>query len=202
MTTSHPTTPAPGEPATRSRRRRRWGLTTLAGMLLALLVATAVGAGPGTWFGPPKSFDSQGPLNAIALWTHGFDADDTDLMMDAFSDDPTFVFTLAGADEPLPPFAGHDAVEALFADAIADQAPDEVRRHVTTNHLVEQVDPHTARVRSYLTLLQSTDASLDPDVIATGVYTDTIVRGTDGVWRIDRRELVLDTPTDDDDLTP
>ncbi len=196
MTTTT-TTPS----TTTSTRRRRWGLTGLAGLVLSLVLATAVGAGPSTWFGPPKAFDSQGPLNAVALWTHAFDADDVDLMMEAFTDEPTFVFTLADGTE-LPAFEGGDAVEALFTGAIADQAPDEVRRHVTTNHLVEQVDPHTAVVRSYLTLLQSTDASLDPDVIATGVYTDTIVRGTDGVWRIDRRELVLDTPTDDDDLTP
>lgn len=182
-------------------RRRRWGLTALAGLLLSVLVATAVGAGPATWFGPPRTFDSQGPLNAVALWTHAFDDDDVDLMMEAFTNDPTFAFTLADGTE-LPPFEGRDAVEALFTGAIADQAPDEVRRHVTTNHLVEQVNAKTARVRSYLTLLQSTDASLDPDVIANGVYTDTIVRGRDGVWRIERRELVLDTPTDDDDLTP
>lgn len=191
--------PAPaGSPR---RPRRILGLTTLLAVLLTALVATSVGARPTHWFASPR-FDSQGPLNAIALWTHAYDADDADLMMEAFTDDPTFVFTLAGADEPLPAFEGRDAVEALFTDAIADQAPDEVRRHVTTNHLVEQVGPRTAQVQSYLTLLQSTDASLDPDVIATGVYTDTIVLGRDRVWRIDRRELVLDTPTDDDDLTP
>lgn len=200
MTTSHLPTPRPPRRPPR-RFRRTWGLSVVLALLLSGLVSTAVSAGSGHWFGPPR-FDSQGPLNAIATWSHGFDADDADMMMEAFTKDPTFVFTLAGADEPLPAFEGRDAVEALFTDAIADQAPDEVRRHVTTNHLVEQVGRRTARVTSYLTLLQSTDDSLDPDVIANGVYTDTIVQGRDRVWRIDRRELVLDTPTDDDDLTP
>ena len=197
-TDRHSTVPHADTPR---RRTRTLGVTALVAILLSTMLATAVAARPGTWFGPPR-FDSQGPLNAIALWTHGFDADDADMMMEAFTDDPTFVFTLAGSDEPLPAFEGRAAVEALFTDAIADQAPDEVRRHVTTNHLVTQVGNKTAQVKSYLTLLQSTGASLDPDVIATGVYTDTIVRGRDGVWRIERRELVLDTPTDDDDLTP
>lgn len=186
--------------ASRTRRPRTWFIVVAVVLLSSALVGTTVDAWPRHWFGPPR-FDSQGPLNAVALWTHAFDDDDVDLMMDAFTNDPTFVFTLSDGTE-LPPFEGRDAVESLFAGAIADQAPDEVRRHVTTNHLVEQVNAKTARVRSYLTLLQSTDASLDPDVIANGVYTDTIVRGRDGVWRIDRRELVLDTPTDDDDLTP
>lgn len=183
------------------RRTRPAAVAVLATAIVALL-STGVAALPDGAVRAPRSFDSQGPLNAIALWAHGFDADDVDLAMEAFTDDPTFVFTLANADEPLPPFEGFQAVRDLFAGAIADQLLDEDRRHVTTNHLVEQIDPRTARVTSYLTLLQNTSASEDPDVISTGVYTDIVVRGADQIWRIERRELVLDTPTFDDDLTP
>lgn len=118
--------------------------------------------------------------------------------MSAFTDDPTFIFVTSPGAEPFV-FEGRDAVKGLFEGAIDDQVPGETRRHVTTNHLVEQIDRDTVEVTSYLTLLQSVDGeSEDPALISNGVYTDTIVRGSDGVWRIDHRELVLDTPTADD----
>ncbi len=178
-----------------SRRHARLWLT------FALALALTVGLTSAVMAGGPRAnptFDSQGPLNAIATWTHGFDGDDVDMMMSAFTDDPTFVFVTSPGADPFV-FEGREAVESLFTGAIADQVPDEVRRHVTTNHLVEQVDRDTARVTSYLTLLQLiSGVSEDPAVISNGVYTDTLERGRDGIWRIDRRELVLDTPTADD----
>lgn len=175
--------------------RLRTMLVAATTMVLVMATATAVLAGSRR---ADPTFDAQGPLNAIATWAHGFDSEDTDMFMSAFTDDPTFVFHLEPGADPFV-FEGRDAVLELFEGAIDDQVPDEVRRHVTTNHLVEQVDRDTARVTSYLTLLQVVQGeSEDPAVISNGVYTDTIVRGSDGVWRIDRRELVLDTPTDDD----
>lgn len=173
----------------------RAALVLLVTFVLLATVATAVLAGNGR---ANPTFDAQGPLNAIATWSHGFDSDDTDMFMSAFTDDPTFVFATSPDAEPFV-FEGREAVRDLFIGAIEDQVPGEIRRHVTTNHLVEQIDRDTARVTSYLTLLQSVEGeSEDPAVISNGVYTDTIVRGPDGTWRIDRRELVLDTPTADD----
>ena len=182
-------------PTTTATSRLRTILVALTTVVLVVATASAVLAGSRR---ADPTFDAQGPLNAIATWAHGFDSDDTDMYMSAFTDDPTFVFFLSPGADPFV-FEGRDQVLALFEGAIDDQVPGEVRRHVTTNHLVEQVDRDTARVTSYLTLLQLVDGvSEDPAVISNGVYTDTIERGRDGVWRIDRRELVLDTPTADD----
>ena len=182
-----------------NRTRTSTARTMLVVVTTALLVvATATAVVAGSRRADP-TFDAQGPLNAIATWAHGFDGDDVDMAMSAFTDDPTFVFYLSPGSEPLV-FEGQEAVEGLFAGAIDAQVPDEGRRHVTTNSLVEQVDRDTAQVTSYVTILQFVaGTSEDPAVISNGVYTDTIVRGRDGVWRIDRRELVLDTPTSDDD---
>lgn len=181
---------------TTPRTTARLATTAVLALLLVVAATSAVLAGSRR---ANPTFEPYGPINAIQTWAHGFDGDDTDMFMSAFTDDPTFLFYLSAGADPFV-FEGREAVEGLFVGAIEAQVPGETRRHVTTNHLVEQVDRNTALVTSYLTLLQSIDGvSEDPAVIASGVYTDTIVRGADGSWRIDRRELVLDTPTADDD---
>lgn len=173
-------------------------MTMIAVVTLALVVGvtTTVLAG-GSRANPP--LDTDGPINTIAAWTHAYDSDDLDGSMEVFTDEASFVFYLSPDAEPLV-FEGADAIRGLFGGAIDAQLPGEVRRHVTTNHHVERISRKRVEVRSYLTLLQLVEGvSEDPVVIANGVYTDTMVRDRWGTWRIERRELVLDTPTADDD---
>jgi hypothetical protein len=62
---------------------------------------------------------------------------------------------------------------------------------------MEKVDRRTVSVTSYLTLISINlnDANRPLRVVTTGVYRDTVVKGRDGVWRIDVRDLTLDGPS-------
>lgn len=170
-------------------------------LTLVVTLALVVGITTTVLAGSPRSnppLDTDGPINTITAWTHAFDADDLEGAMEVFTRDATFLFYLSPDADPLV-FEGRDAISELFGGSIEAQVPGEVRRHVTTNHLVERISRKRVEVRSYLTLLQSvTGVSEDPAVIASGVYTDTLVRTRWGTWKIERRELVLDTPTADD----
>jgi len=124
----------------------------------------------------------------------GFDEEDEAMMRDAFTEDASFFFYLSTGGDPLV-WEGIDEVMDLFLGAIGAQTPTEQRRHVTTNVLVERVNRRTATVTSYLTLLVSPDPNTSPVVLSSGVYTDTVVLERDGEWRIQERQLRLDTPS-------
>jgi hypothetical protein len=170
-------------------------------MLVLLAMVLLVGASgavlatdnPGQGTGGPN-WDTYEVSEPLFRWALGFDEEDEAMMRDAFTEDAAFVFFLSTGGDPLI-FEGIDAVMALFLGAIADQTPTEQRRHVTTNVLVERVDRRTAIVTSYLTLLVSPNPNESPELRSSGVYTDTVVLESDGEWRIQERQLRLDTPS-------
>ena len=149
---------------------------------------------------PPAALSTQkdrvhsSPDDPVMKWAYAFDSENEAMMRDAFTNDARFVFYLSSGGDPLV-FEGIDAVMDLFLGAIADQTPEEQRRHVTTNVLIDQHDPRHATVTSYLTLLIAFSPDEHPTLQSTGVYTDTVVRERDGVWRIQERVLRLDTPS-------
>ena len=169
---------------------------TILGLLTVLLVlggSAAVAAGEG-WRTGPSGLDVNAVAEPLFEWALAFDEENEAMMRDAFTEDARFVFYLSTSDDPLV-FEGREAVMDLFLGAIADQTPTEQRRHVVSNVLVDRTGKRTATVTSYLTLLIAPDPSTSPELRATGVYTDTVVRERDGQWRIRERVLRLDTPS-------
>ena len=66
------------------------------------------------------------------------------------------------------------------------------KRHVSTNIVIE--DPSTnndsmANAKSYLTVIE---AQKTPEVIATGVYSDTLKKDGSGKWKFLQRKLDID----------
>jgi hypothetical protein len=175
--------------------RLRAILLVLLAMVLGMSGATAVmAAGNGNQGLGGPNFDEFEATSPLYRWSLGFDEENEAMMRDAFTDDARFVFYLSTGGDPLV-FEGIDAVMDLFLGAIADQELGEVRRHVTTNPVVERLDRTTVKVTSYLTLFASYSRTERPTLLSTGVYTDMIVREDDGVWRIQERQLRLDTPS-------
>jgi hypothetical protein len=157
------------------------------------LVAPAAVAGATP---PSVGNDAHDVLNALYKWSLGYDSRDEALMMSAFSDDPTFIFRTHTGSETT--FEGFRAVRDLFRGALAGQT--DQRRHITTNPVMDRRDRRTVKVTSYLLLVSiELDDTQPPDrglrVVTTGVYRDTVVKGRDGVWRIDVRDLTLDGPS-------
>jgi hypothetical protein len=111
-------------------------------------------------------------------------------MRSAFTDDAKFTLRPPGRAAPLV-FVGIDAVMKLFTDALAEQH--DLRRHVTTNPLVERLGRRALKVTSYLTLIIIEEGVLR--VQTTGVYRDVVVPAGDGEWRIRERGLTLDAPS-------
>jgi hypothetical protein len=152
----------------------------------ALLGATAAPAGASN---VSAGADAQDALNALYRWALGYDERDIELMRSAFTDDARFVLHPPGGGAPLV-FEGIEAVMKLFTDSLAAQT--DLRRHVTTNPLVERVGPRTVKVTSNLTLIVIDEGVLR--VQSTGIYRDVLVRSR-GTWRIRERDLTLDLPS-------
>ena len=137
----------------------------------------------------PK-IDSQDVLDTLYQWAEAYDENDPDLMRDAFTDDATFVYASPAFEEPLV-FEGIEELMGLFIDALESQH--DQRRHVMSTSRIERIDRRTVQVTSYLTLLVVADPADGPIVQSTGVYRDTLVLERDGKWRIQVRDLQLDT---------
>ena len=139
-----------------------------------------------------SNFQAQDPLNTLAQWSLGYDSRDSGLMRDAFTQDARFIYRSPAFPEPLV-FEGIDEVMGLFEGALASQT--DQRRHAISTHLVERVNKRTVKITSYLTLLVAATPSAPPVVQSMGVYRDTLVLERDGQWRIQERDLTLDTST-------
>ena len=65
------------------------------------------------------------------------------------------------------------------------------KRHVSTNIIVEDVSANNglANARSYLTVIE---AQKTPEVVATGIYSDTLKKDGSGKWRFFQRKLDID----------
>lgn len=89
-------------------------------------------------------------------------------------------------------FTGAEAVRGMFESWVRLHEDGTPRtRHVTTNLIVEvDEDAGTATCRSYVTVLQATDA-LPLQPIFAGRYHDRFER-VDGAWRFAHRHMITD----------
>jgi ketosteroid isomerase-like protein len=65
------------------------------------------------------------------------------------------------------------------------------KRHVSTNIVIEDSSANNGIVntRSYLTVIE---AQKSPEVVATGVYSDTLKKDGNGKWKFFQRKLDID----------
>ena len=65
------------------------------------------------------------------------------------------------------------------------------KRHVSSNIVIEDSSANNgmANARSYLTVIE---AQKSPEVVATGVYSDTLKKDTSGKWKFFQRKLDID----------
>jgi len=65
------------------------------------------------------------------------------------------------------------------------------KRHVSTNIIIEEASSTNgmASAKSYLTVIEAQKA---PEVVATGVYSDTLKKDGNGKWKFFQRRLDID----------
>ena len=64
------------------------------------------------------------------------------------------------------------------------------KRHVSTNIIIEDASTNNmANAKSYLTVIE---AQKTPEVVATGVYSDTLKKDGSGKWKFFQRKLDID----------
>ncbi|HET8794207.1 MAG TPA: nuclear transport factor 2 family protein [Nitrososphaeraceae archaeon] len=64
------------------------------------------------------------------------------------------------------------------------------KRHLLTNIIIEDISTNNiANAKSYLTVLEAHDT---PEVVATGVYSDTLKKDGNGKWKFFQRKLDID----------
>ncbi len=108
-----------------------------------------------------------------------YDDHDIDSWSNCFASEATMIIDITG----------HAAIMELMRNSMATQT--DTRRHVISNVYFDEIDAHTAKVCSYLTLFATENGALK--LLTTGVYRDDVVHIKDG-WQISRRHLTLYLP--------
>ncbi|NYI77578.1 nuclear transport factor 2 family protein [Nocardioides panzhihuensis] len=107
------------------------------------------------------------------------DNHDVDAWVRAWLPDGRFIATYGT-------FAGHDAIREFINGHIAAGKEDGAR-HLMTNYIVDG-DGDTASITCAVTKVQ---VEKPPFIIASGIYTDSVVR-TAGGWKFESRQLDID----------
>ena len=117
------------------------------------------------------------------LYSHYFDGQDLDALVDLFTDDAVCEFGPDyGGD-----WVGKAAIREKFATYMAREGPPFGVMHAVTNPWVRLIDAQWANGRCYLLDLRTTEG-VDNPLILFGIYDD-VYRKTDGRWRIHRTRI-------------
>jgi ketosteroid isomerase-like protein len=125
------------------------------------------------------------------LYTYGraLDYGDRNGFLDCFTPDADYVVEMRIGAEGNFRFHGHDELGAYFDGHT--HAPDAWHKHVTVNPSVSS-SGDTAAATSYFLRVDSAPASGPATVLASGRYTDELVRADDGKWRIRSRRCEVE----------
>ena len=116
-------------------------------------------------------------------YSHAFDGNRMDELVDLFTDDAVCEFGPAyGGD-----WGGKAEIRARFAKVAERHGPDYGVLHVVTNHDIRFIDAANAHGRAYLLDLRTTEGVENP-LILFGIYDD-LYRKVDGAWKIHRTRI-------------
>lgn len=104
-----------------------------------------------------------------------------------FTEDATYTMRIADGTVNGPRM-GPDAIVGQIREF--KQAQDDIRRHHISNIQVSPMDADHAQVTSYVIVSAVKDGQLEFKTV--GTYSDLVVQTDDG-WRIERKELLLET---------
>jgi hypothetical protein len=143
---------------------------------------------PTTDEGEPMSmsgFDRLEIVDLVGRWSHAADGNEQAALDRVMT--PDAVLEIAERNAPPKTFKGLDAIWAHLGGGSARQR--EIRRHVRNTVIVED-GAGRATARSYY-MVTSGDRPPKLALLATGLYTDTVVRTAEG-WRISHRTIEPD----------
>lgn len=118
--------------------------------------------------------------------SYALDVRDMSTLAQCFSTDAVLEIRIAGA-EAEPRFEGREAIMGLMQNAADTQT--DVRRHVTTNVLIEATGSGTASSIANLTLTAVENGAIR--LVTSGYYRDQLVK-SGGAWIIRHRRIELD----------
>ncbi|MCF8474012.1 MAG: nuclear transport factor 2 family protein [Emcibacter sp.] len=120
--------------------------------------------------------------------SYALDVQNLEQIKSCFTQDARMVVNIAGG-TVVGPFEGRETIMKLMADSIDAQT--DVRKHVISNILFEEVTGSNVHVTSNLTLFGTENGVVR--LITTGFYHDQLKK-IDGKWGIAVRQLDLDLP--------
>ncbi len=128
---------------------------------------------------------------AATLYAYGtaLDYGDRHLFLDCFTPDADYVVDMRIGAEGGFEFHGHDELRGYFDGHT--HAPAAYHKHLTVNPSIA-VDGDTASASSYFLRVDAAADSGPATVLASGRYTDALVRGDNGRWLIRSRRCEVE----------
>jgi len=127
-------------------------------------------------------------LNVLNQYAHALDSGDIELMASAFSDHATSGGVVANSNARWGPWTGNRTI-AEHLHALRERQHDQ-RRHQVTTPIFTHLSSDRATVKAFLALFSTPDGG-KPGFLTSGEYLVQF-SCTDGVWKIDRLDGVLD----------
>ena len=124
---------------------------------------------------------------AIARYSHTFDAGDADGWAGVFTEDAVWEFYAAGETTPSNHLTGHKELREFAAMRFREKAPGLVYYHHQSGILFDELTADTAKTR-VMVILTIHKSPSPPEVVFTGIYTDAWKKTSKG-WLLAHRVL-------------
>jgi 3-phenylpropionate/cinnamic acid dioxygenase small subunit len=133
--------------------------------------------------------DERAVVTTLYAYGSALDYGDRDMFLDCFTPDADYVVEMRVGAEGNFRCRGHDELGAYFDGHT--HAPAAWHKHVTVNPTVTSTGD-TATATTYFLRVDAAPTSGPATVLASGRYTDELVRADDGKWRIRSRRCEVE----------
>jgi ketosteroid isomerase-like protein len=123
----------------------------------------------------------------LARWGIAYDEGRMDVIASLFTEDAVFQVTMASND-PIVVATGRDDIVKSVGYAMKQQG--DQRRHAISNIVIDHPEAARASIIAYGVVINEADSPL---VGATVVYSGNLARGRDGVWRLTKFVIGMDS---------